>query len=315
MFYIDQNTSGFVTARDEHYLNVRYVIKKKIFGNKFSESHPKGLNNKIQQVKGIDSKVKIFFADDKNMREILIGTPDVLDRFKDYFKRKKEKDSLMVLFNYEAFISKNSTFKFYNGYNLAKNISFGTCIYCNRLYTHTIINKKGECVARPTFDHWFPKSIYPLLALSFYNLIPSCNICNSSVKKNKIMLLSKNFHPYYKHSKKLDQLDFRFSFTLLDHLNAECKIISNNKFTSDSINDMKLNELYSLHHDDIRDLIYIKKAYSSSYISSLENLLNMPLNRNEVFRLAFGVHYEDSLLFHRPLSKLKKDILKELGII
>ena len=35
---------------------------------------------------------------------------------------------------------------------------------------------------RPQFDHWFPKKKYPLLAISFYNLIPCCTYCNSSVK-------------------------------------------------------------------------------------------------------------------------------------
>lgn len=53
------------------------------------------------------------------------------------------------------------------------------------MYTKTVFDEEGEKITRPTFDHWFAKDDHPLLALSFYNLIPSCNICNSSVKGKK----------------------------------------------------------------------------------------------------------------------------------
>lgn len=39
------------------------------------------------------------------------------------------------------------------------------------------------------------------------------------------------------------------------------------------------------------------------------------LSREEVYRLAFGVHYDEAMFDRRPLSKLMKDILTELGII
>ncbi|WCM41907.1 hypothetical protein MG290_13335 [Flavobacterium sp. CBA20B-1] len=39
------------------------------------------------------------------------------------------------------------------------------------------------------------------------------------------------------------------------------------------------------------------------------------LDRDEVYRLAFGVHFQEAKFDRRPLSKMKKDILIELGII
>lgn len=315
MFYIDHNTPEFIDAKNEHFVNVRYIIKKKLLGEHFSEPHPKGLKTKIRQVPRINSKVKTFLRDDNNLRDVLIGTPDVLDGLKNLFPRKKERESIKKLVRYDAFIEKESTFSFYNGYDLAGNIPFGTCIYCNRLYTHTIITAKGECVARPTFDHWFPKAIYPLLALSFYNLIPSCNVCNSSVKGTQTLDLVSIFHPYYKHSQTKNQLKFRFSYTMEDHLRAESKIKAANKFTRDSLAVMKTKDLYSLHHEDIRDLIFLKKVYSAGHLNSLQKLLKMSIQPEEIYRLAFGVHLKDSELVKRPLSKMKKDILRELGII
>lgn len=315
MFYIDQTKAEFIHARDEHYKNIRYILKKKLLGKKFTEPHPKNITKGIHLVTGIDSRVANFLKNENNLRDILIGTPDVLDRLKSIFTRKKEIESIKNLINYDVFVSKKGTYSFYDGYNLARNMQFGTCIYCNRLYTHTIISNKGECIARPTFDHWFPKGQFPLLALSFYNLIPSCNVCNSSIKGPKPLELSEVFHPYYRHASLAKQLNFRFSYTLEDHLRAESKIVNGNKFTRDSIKAMKIEELYSRHHDDIRDLIFLKKAYSAGHLSSLQTLLKMKIRPEEVYRLAFGVHLEDAELVNRPLSKMKKDILKELGVI
>ncbi|BAU55665.1 hypothetical protein [Mucilaginibacter gotjawali] len=317
MFYIDQTTPSFINARDEHYTNVRYVIKKKLLGKRFTEAHPKGLDKRIDEVTGIHSTVAAFLNDETNLKDLLIGTPDVLNQFKKRFISKKAIASIKALIRYDAFIDKSAdkTFGFYNGYHLAENLGMQTCIYCNRLYTHTIITENREFIARPTFDHWFPQSSYPLLALSFYNLVPSCNVCNSSIKGASPLALKDIFHPYLRHPDTDKLLSFKFSYTLEDHLAAKSKIISGNEFTNNSIKAMKLKELYSGHLDEIRELIYLKKAYSASYINSLNSILKLTLSTDEIYRLAFGVFLDDEHLSKRPLSKLKKDVLAELGII
>ena len=78
---------------------------------------------------------------------------------------------------------------------------------------------------------------------------------------------------------------------------------------------MKLGQIYKVHKEEIRELIYLKKAYSVGYLSSLRSILKSPLSREEIYRLAFGVYLEDDQLIRRPLSKLKKDILDELGLL
>jgi hypothetical protein len=317
MFYIDQTTPLFLQARDEHYTNIRYVIKKKLLGKRFTEPHPKGLDRRIDEVTGIHSTIAAFLNDEKNLKDLLIGAPDVLNGFKKRFTSRKAIASIKALIRYDAFIVKSAdkTFGFYNGYNLAENLGIQTCIYCNRLYTHTIITENREFIARPTFDHWFPKNSYPLLALSFYNLVPSCNVCNSNIKGALPYALKDIFHPYLRHPETEKWLSFQFSYTLEDHLAAKSKIITGNDFTATSIKAMKLKEIYAGHLDEIRELIYLKKAYSASYISSLNSILKLTLSTDEIYRLAFGVYLDDDQLNKRPLSKLKKDVLAELGII
>lgn len=317
MFYIDQTTTNFIHARAEHYANLRYIIKKKLLGNLYTEPHPKGLSKKINQVKNIHSSIQAFLNNEENLKDVLIGTPDVLDKIKKKFTTKEQIDSIKKLFPYNTFISKkeDQTFGFYNAYHLAENIPINTCVYCNRLYTHTIVTDKRGFIARPTFDHWFPRSIFPLLSLSFYNLIPSCNVCNSSLKGTKTMALENIFHPYLKYTENSRRINFNFSYTLEDHLSAESKVVTHNKFSEDSITVMKIREIYNVHHEEIRELIYLKRVYSDSYLSSLRSILKVPLSTEEIYRLAFGVFLEDDQLIRRPLSKLRKDILGELGLL
>ena len=60
-------------------------------------------------------------------------------------------------------------------YWLQSQLSVKVCPYCNRMYTTTLYGKKR---VRPDFDHFYPQSRYPYLAVSLFNLIPSCNVCN-----------------------------------------------------------------------------------------------------------------------------------------
>ncbi|RZJ91507.1 MAG: hypothetical protein EOO20_04800 [Chryseobacterium sp.] len=317
MIYIDQTSSEFQYAIEEHYKNLRYIIKKKLLGKQFTEAHPKGLLKRVDKITGIHSSVAKFLNDEENLKNVLIGNPEILDGLKLYFTSKKTIQSIKSLIRYDGFVRKKTedTFGFYNGYHLAENLGIQTCVYCNRLYTNTIITEKKEFISRPTFDHWYPKGQFPLLALSFYNLIPSCSVCNSGIKGATEYSLDQIFHPYFKNPSPERALNLRFSYDLENHEQAATKIVSYNSFTDKTLKVMKLAEMYSCHSDIIRELIYLKKAYSDTYLHTLQDLLQIDISPEEVYRLAFGVYLEDDHHVKRPLSKLKKDILVELGIL
>jgi hypothetical protein len=52
------------------------------------------------------------------------------------------------------------------------------CPYCGRAYIYSVQRAGSKTVVKPQIDHFLPKSKYPFLALSFMNLIPSCQTCN-----------------------------------------------------------------------------------------------------------------------------------------
>lgn len=215
------------------------------------------------------------------------------------------------IFDYGKFSKKRN--KQYDIYDLAEKLDIPTCPYCNRMYTKTVIGELGEKIIRPEFDHWFPKSQYPLLALSFYNLIPSCHICNSNVKGKTEFKLDTHFHPYNPSS----NLKATFSYNHKSYDDYKIKINTKDDFSYNSVEAFQLENIYQAHEDEVKDLIKIRQAYSDKYIDILNNSLEkkIHLSKEEVYRLAFGVHYEDDKFDRRPLSKLKKDILTELGII
>ncbi|UII78589.1 hypothetical protein [Flagellimonas sp. CMM7] len=243
--------------------------------------------------------------------------------YKRIVKRNRTDEQEELITKYQELASKIETiFKYkggferktspYSTYDLAENLDFQTCVYCNRIYTKTVRNPSK--ITRPEFDHWFPKGTYPLLALSFYNLIPSCHVCNSSVKGSTVMNLNNYIHPYVDKS-----INMSFSYRLKKYSKYEFQIIRPlNSKEDNTIKAFKLEEIYLAHEDEIKDLLKIKKLYSIDYIIKLKKLINQ-VDKNtstkEIYRLAFGTHINESDFHKRPLSKMKKDILKELNII
>ena len=304
MIPIDITKSNIIEARDYHYRIMRYIILKKIRGNQFKESPPLK-DMKIKSIKGVSYCIKKYFEDEDNLKRVLIGLPTGLDSIKSKFRKDKK---IRKIFDYENWLNYDK----YNAYDFATKLDIPTCPYCNRTYTKTVITQKGEKIIRPEFDHWFPKSEYPLLALSFYNLIPSCHICNSNVKGKTEFKLDTHFHPYNSAS----NVKATFSYNYKSCDGYRIKINTKDDFSRDSVEAFQLENIYQAHEDEVKDLIKIRQAYSDKYIEILKNSLKgLSLSKEEVYRLAFGVHYEEDKFDRRPLSKLKKDILTELGII
>ena len=61
-----------------------------------------------------------------------------------------------------------------------------TCVYCNRAYINSYEVSKEIKKRQFDLDHFIPKKKCPLFALSLYNLVPSCQVCNSRIKNSKL---------------------------------------------------------------------------------------------------------------------------------
>lgn len=218
---------------------------------------------------------------------------------------------------YSKFSSKGTST--YNAYDLAQKIKVNVCPYCNRNYTFTIKNKNSKST-RPDFDHFYDKGTYPVLALSFYNLIPSCILCNSRLKSTTKFSLDTHLHPY-----KDSFNDYaKFQFKVIDSIffynenGFELKLETfGNKKAEKVKEDFALEILYQEHKDIVLELIQKREIYPDSYIDDLFNQYEGTLfkNREDVLRHITGGYIEDKDIDKRPLSKLIKDISEELELI
>lgn len=262
-----------------------------------------------------------------NIDEILMGTPVELEQLqKDYIlyckthRCKKFKKGMLSVFNYNRFSSKST--RPYNAYDLAAKLDVRVCPYCNRQYTFTVVTV-AENLIRPEFDHFLSKSDFPMLSMSFYNLIPSCKVCNSSLKHIKKFKLSSHIHPYqegfsdkitfdYNPHDTQSALGFKSNFEVV--LRKKDGLL-NEKQLDGNIKVFKLTETYQGHKDVVRDIV--RKFYMSDgrYMESLLKSFPQIGSYEELYRLAFGNYFNDEDLDQRVLSKLTKDLVKSLDFI
>jgi hypothetical protein len=225
-------------------------------------------------------------------------------------------NELANVFDYDSFISGHKI----TSYKLAKALNRNTCTYCNRLYTITIEERDKDTgrfndenrITRPQFDHWYSKKKYPVLALSFYNLIPSCSVCNSSIKGDTAFDLSTHHHPYL--DKMFNEFKFTFKLKNVHESNVRIIVVGGSK-TVKTLNEFKILEIYNGHSGlELTDMLELKFKYSEDYLRTLFNdtFKSLHVSEKEAYRLVFGVEFEDEFFHKRPFSKFKKDILGEL---
>ena len=71
---------------------------------------------------------------------------------------------------------------------LVSRMQIPVCPYCNRSYIQNII-VDGENRYTGDLDHFLPKSVFQLYALSVWNLIPTCKLSNQTFKGSRFIPL------------------------------------------------------------------------------------------------------------------------------
>lgn len=286
------------------------------------------INSNLFSANKSEKLLEIITDVEKKLSNVLISKPNKLEGIDEELKKlfdnnitgsfSKYIKIIEIIFNYDRFRKKET--QPYNAYSLTEKIGINTCVYCNRQNIHTVIvqdKKKKQLILRAELDHFFSKSDYPFLALSFYNLIPSCKFCNSSLKGKVKFNLSDYAHPYIE---KFSHQDLRFSYipknTSLK--NIDIKLISNKATITKNVKLFKLEEIYNIcHNKEVVEMIEKIRANNDTYIEILRNhtFANLNLSRENAYKYAFGTFMEEEKFHLRPLSKLKHGIAKEFKLI
>lgn len=259
----------------------------------------------------------------ENLNKLLMVSSDkLICKNTDYefsdleFDTENADDLLDYVFRYKAFADHSEI------NNLIRLLGVSVCPYCNRTYVITLIRSEGK--VRAQLDHYKNKSQYPYLALSLYNLVPSCSTCNQAKSDRDELVL----YPY------AEEMGENYVFTtepdggiryLIGENSEQDKftVIGKHTYIGDnseykqrldnSIKIFHLEELYREHKDYVLDMYRQRYIFSDEYLEtlckrfpelfkSIEEAKNL-LYLNDIGRENWG---------NRPLAKLTHDIDKEI---
>ena len=200
------------------------------------------------------------------------------------------------------------------------------CPYCNRGFVANVGTKKGS--VRGQLDHFYPKEKYPYLAVSRYNLVPSCSCCNSSSGKGdkdpKIENIVSPFDMIDAKGIRFESSITRGTFVDMDHCAESIKVRVDSigaRDLSKNIETFNLEPLYNSHVDYVAEMYFkyckIKTSHYKKYMKEIFGKVKKgrfvfrTLSMNDWKRIVFGVYTDDKDFGKRPMSKFCEDLLED----
>ncbi len=332
----------------DHYDRVCTKLKKAKGDQKFYDS---SVHNKlrvyINDHPGED-QINLFEYFKTHHHEIITGKPDRLEFHRKKIQKiiKKDKikftekktvkgklvdqytpvyNAIVNCFDYGTF---TGTIK---AYDLLKPLDVDVCPYCNRQFVNTYIDDDGR--TRATLDHFYSRSDHPYFALSFFNLVPSCYVCNSSFKGRKEFSADKNSNPYVEsfenivaftigYDKKKGNKEYKAEFyqnednfkiqfkKLVDDDDDELTKVINN------IKTFKLDKMYNLHKGIIvklveQDIIFKKGGLAKDIHKMFPRIFAGP---TDVLSALTGYIPDEKKFNKQTFSRLVRDISVEMKL-
>lgn len=205
----------------------------------------------------------------------------------------------------------------YGSRYLADKLDVFTCPYCNENFIY-YFKYGGTSTIRRTFDwdHIYSQKDYPFLAISFFNLVPCCKVCNQ-------IKLDQNLEYFNPHI----DIDINSIYTynlnptsagfITDSSKIQLMIIyANRRFKSEILvtaNTVGLLSRMQCHKEIIKDILNKKRMYPNPYLQSVAGTvsqLNANITADNLKKTLYGTHFNHQDYFRRPFSKLTDDILR-----
>ena len=216
-----------------------------------------------------------------------------------------------------------------------QDMNIKNCIYCHAQLAITVVdgyyliaNRAAGAVAgdvrsrRGLFqlDHRYPKSKFPFLCTSFYNLYPVCANCNI-VKSKK----DSAFELYAE----TDDLEV-FTFKLTDasviayetskkHQDLVIQIEPVNQTAKSAENYLEMfdiQEIYDTQKDLAEELLHKKTVYNNPYKKRLIDNFKLLFNDQSIIdRMIIGNYDQPEDVLKRPMAKFVQDIARDIELI
>lgn len=196
-------------------------------------------------------------------------------------------------------------------------IGIRTCVYCNAQYAVSTDTIKGRRFAHYELDHFKPKSQYPFLCVSFFNLQPSCANCNKHKSAEDAL-----FGLYTENPNGLNVFEFT--------LDPKSVIDYENNFNADNLEIVLgasdkvllknheerfyISKLYSRFTKEASEILWLKRAYNSAFMNQVAVGFSsvFPKHAPDVDTLYWGHDMIPDEVHKRPLNKLAQDLKRTL---
>lgn len=195
-----------------------------------------------------------------------------------------------------------------------------SCVYCNAQYTPTVYVNNRKLLGGYELDHNWPKSEFPFLCTSFFNLYPVCSNCNGWKlnKKIKFVLYTEDYNDLDPFKFILDKASIVKYMLYQSPDNLEIVFDSHDVDLRDDHNKVfHTDKYYRLFRDVAEELVWKSKTRNDTYKKQLIERYKklFPRKETDIYRFLYGFYTSPKDIHRRPLTKLQQDIAKQLGII
>lgn len=312
----------FVKGRNKNFQTPLCKLKKL-----HSDLKPfKNRKYRIYLSKIISEYNEILRADPEKMRSLIKEfykiDGGVLLNKKVPYKNIKFYDAIVSAMRYEDLRDKEFL-------DALKTTNIKSCIYCNsqlttvidfKFYNNKTKRKIKTLKGKLELDHFHPKSYYPFLCTSFFNLYPVCGNCNRAKSYNPVKFelytrendldvfnfwIEDSSLIKYWASYKCEDLDVKF-----EHIKGDVEFLKNHNET------FAIQGIYETQKDLAEELVIKAKAYTEAYKENLiKNFAVLLPDAKLINRLIIGNYDQPQDIHKRPMSKYTQDIARQLKLI
>lgn len=283
------------------------------WGNWKDRNHVTTINETVEDLLCADVGVIANVYD----RFLALHIPATMPDPKDNGKRVRSKEYKKL----------DAIFKYTNKYDVviadffnkkATELHITTCYYCELAYINTynvIRGSKRKTERKFDVDHFLPKTKCPIVGLSLFNFVPSCQVCNSRVKLMRELgdnvVEKQKFNPASEDYKFDENVKIRLrmwnkpSTSFKTRGNYYLYFRCQNGFRK-YVDFFHLEERYEFHKCEALRLLELKAKYPQGTIKRIAGLLGKSVSdiREDIFHKKY-LNSND-----RCFAKLTRDILK-----
>ncbi len=255
----------------------------------------------------------------KGLKKIFIAEKDELDEIIKAFGKGEgypKNISSIITFFHDYYKKFRGWRKNWGGALFVSELDVRTCVYCNSSYVYKYKNDKNQLKTTAELDHYYSKEEYFYLAMSIFNLFPSCGNCNG-IKSTK----SKNvMYPYEKGLEGLGKFSIKRTQEFINEMTKICpdkeKIeIKIENFSRDpEVDNWKevfcLEGRYQNYKTEVSEILTKNRVYTNERLEEIAGLVELDIKTLE--NILFDYRQDEKNYKDKILSKFTSDILKDI---